>query len=205
MSHIDVEALRKAELKKEPFDWVMVPGFIKADSLEAVNHDYPKLDKPGSFPTSELEFGPEFEQLLQDIQGPEITKAFEEKFDIDLTNRPTMITVRGMCRAKDGKIHTDTDSKIITVLIYMNNGWEADGGRLRLLNGPDDIEDMVAEVPPNEGTLLAFRNGPNAWHGHKSFEGQRRAIQLNWVTDAGVVRREQTRHRFSAKLKKFLG
>ena len=205
MSQINLEALREAGLNRDPFDWVMVPGFIRADRLEAVNRDYPKLDKPGSFPTSELEFGPEFEQLLQDIQGPEMTRAFEEKFDIDLSTHPTMVTVRGMCRAKDGKIHTDSDSKIITVLIYMNNGWEADGGRLRLLNGPDDIEDMVAEVSPDEGTLLAFRNGPTAWHGHKSFKGQRRAIQLNWVTDAGVVRREQARHRFSARLKRFLG
>ena len=52
------------------------------------------------------------------------------------------------------------------------------------------------------GTLLAFRKQPNAWHGHESFEGPRRAIQLNWVRDSGVVWREQIRHRISAMFKK---
>jgi hypothetical protein len=41
--------------------------------------------------------------------------AFELKFSIDLTGRPTMITVRGRCsKEKDGKIHTDSKTKIIT-------------------------------------------------------------------------------------------
>ena len=30
-----------------------------------------------------------------------------------------MFTVRGRCRRGDGKIHTDTASKILTVLLYM--------------------------------------------------------------------------------------
>ena len=36
-----------------------------------------------------------------------------------------MITVRGRCAAKDGRIHTDTPTKLITVLIYFNDQWEA--------------------------------------------------------------------------------
>jgi hypothetical protein len=59
----------------------------------------------------------------------------------------------------------------------------------------------VAEVPPVEGTLLAFRRSDKSYHGHKSFEGERRAIQLNWVTGPDVVRREMSRHRLSAWLK----
>ena len=113
-----------------------------------------------------------------------------------------MITVRGQCRATDGKIHTDSKTKLITVLIYMNGKWEQPGGRLRLLRSPDNLQDAFAEVPPEQGTLLAFRNQPNAWHGHESFEGQRRAIQLNWVRDQGVVWREQVRHRLSAFFKR---
>ena len=87
----------------------------------------------------------------------------------------------------------------------MNNAWEAKTGRLRLLRRPDNLEDVIAEVPPDEGTLLVFRNDPNAWHGFHAFEGPRRVIQLNWVTDKGVVRREQFRHRVSAFFKKLLG
>ena len=43
---------------------------------------------------------------------------------------------------------------------------------------------MIAEVPPLAGTLLAFRRSENSWHGHKPFDGLRRAIMLNWMTTA---------------------
>jgi len=129
----------------------------------------------------------------------------EEKFGLSLEGKPTMVTARGVSAAKDGQIHTDSRTKIITVLIYMNNAWEAKTGRLRLLRGPDDLEDMIAEVPPEEGTLLIFRNQPNAWHGFHAFEGPRRVIQLNWVTGMDVVKREQTRHRISAFFKRLTG
>lgn len=201
-SQLDLDRFRATPLEADPFPHLIVPGFLRPDAMAAVNADYPEIDKPGSFPVPELTYGPAFKRLLDEMNGPEMTAAFAEKFDIDLRDHPIMVTVRGQCRAKDGQIHTDSKTKIITVLLYMNSGWEADGGRLRLLRSGDDLEDVVAEVPPEEGTLLAFLNGPTAWHGHKSFAGQRRTIQLNWVTDDSVVAREQARHRLSAKLKR---
>jgi hypothetical protein len=87
----------------------------------------------------------------------------------------------------------------------MNEGWESDGGRLRVLRSGTDLEDSVAEVPPYGGTLLAFKRSDNSWHGHKPHEGPRRAIQLNWVTSQDVVDREQSRHRFSTRVKKIAG
>ncbi len=201
-SQLDLDRFRATPLQSDPFPHVIVPGFLKSEAMTAVNADYPEIDKPGSFPVSELRYGPAFARLLDELNGPEMTAAFAEKFSIDLDDHPIMITVRGQCRAKDGQIHTDSKTKIITVLLYMNSGWEADGGRLRLLRSADNLEDVAAEVPPEEGTLLAFLNGPTAWHGHKSFTGQRRTIQLNWVTDADVVAREQARHRFSARIKR---
>src|SRR3546814_20740691 len=118
-----------------------------------------------------------------------------EKFATDLTSRPTMVTVRGQCRARDGQIHTDSRGKIITVLIYMNAAWEADGGRLRLLRSRDDIEDYAAEVPPREGSMVAFRCTEDAWHGHKPYEGSRRPHQLNWVRAGAYLPKEQRRPR----------
>jgi Rps23 Pro-64 3,4-dihydroxylase Tpa1-like proline 4-hydroxylase len=115
-----------------------------------------------------------------------------------------MYTVRGFCRPKDGKIHTDSKTKIITVLLYMNDdNWPSDSGRLRLLNNGTDLEDYFDEVEPNGGTLLVFKRSDNSWHGHHSFDGARRAIQINWVSDEKVVEREQGRHGLSSKLKKF--
>ncbi len=175
---------------------------MKPDARSAIHNDYPDINRPGSFPLREVTYGPTFAKLIEEMRGDDFRKVFEEKFGVDLANRPDMITVRGRCSEKDGKIHTDSETKIITILIYMNAGWESAGGRLRLLRSANDLENVILEVPPTEGTLLAFRRSSNSWHGHKPFSGPRRVIQFNWVTSEAVVRREQNRHRFSAWMKK---
>src|SRR6476620_5876948 len=202
---LDLQRFEQTPLNREPFEYLVVPEFVKPEVREAISDDYPKVKKAGSFPLSEVTFGPKFKALTDDLNGPEFRAAVGRKFLIDLTGRPTMITVRGRCSEKDGKIHTDSKTKIITVLLYMNSKWESDGGRLRLLRSENNLDDMVLELPPLAGTLLAFKRSDNSWHGHKPFAGERRVIQLNWVTDEAVVRREQRRHRFSAMIKKILG
>jgi hypothetical protein len=199
---LEIEAFRQTPLVPEPFEHLILPRFVKAEALDAINRDYPVIEKSGSFPLSEVSYGPAFAALVEELNGDAFRKAFEEKFGLDLSDRPVMITARGRCSPKDGKIHTDSVTKIITVLIYMNPKWEESGGRLRLLRSGEDLEDYFEEVPPEEGTLLAFRRSDNSFHGHKSFSGSRRAIQLNWVTDIGVVKRESSKHRFSAFIKR---
>jgi SM-20-related protein len=202
---IDLEAFEAAPVTREPFAFAMVPRFVKPEAMAAINADFPLVSHPGSFPLPTLEYGPAFAAFMDAIQGPEFTRAVERKLGVDLTGRPTMVTARGVSAARDGQIHTDSRTKLITVLIYMNNAWEAKTGRLRLLRGPGDLEDVIAEVPPDEGTMLVFKNEPHAWHGFHAFEGPRRVIQLNWVTSMGVVRREQFRHRVSAFFKRLRG
>ncbi len=199
--YLNLEQFRNQPLQIEPYPWHVQSGFVLPEALTAVIESYPKVKKPGSFPLPSLKYGGPFAELIKELEGPEMRKAFEEKFSMDLTNRPTMITARGMCRARDGQVHIDSRTKLITVLIYLNQAWENDGGRLRLLRS-QNMEDSIMEVPPNAGTLIAFLNTENAWHGHASYEGPRRVLQLNWVTDTGVVKYEQRRHRFSAFLKK---
>ncbi len=202
---LDLQRFEQTPLNRKPFEYLVVPEFVKPQVREAISDDYPKVKKAGSFPLSEVTFGPKFKALTDDLNGPEFRAAVERKFLIDLTGRPTMITVRGRCSEKDGKIHTDSKTKIITVLLYLNSKWESDGGQLRLLQSGNSLDDMVLELPPVAGTLLVFKRSDNSWHGHKPFAGERRVIQLNWVTDEEVVRREQGRHRFSATIKKILG
>jgi len=202
---LDLERFEQTPLNREPFEYLVVPEFVKPQVREAISDDYPRINKAGSFPLSEVTFGPKFKELTDDLNGSEFRAAVGRKFSIDLTDRPTMITVRGRCSEKDGKIHTDSKTKIITVLLYMNSKWESAGGRLRLLRSENNLDDIVLELPPVAGTLLAFKRSDNSWHGHKPFDGERRVIQLNWVTDEEVVRREQGRHRFSATMKKIFG
>ena len=203
MNYCDLAALERTPLERDPFEYVVVPDFLRSDRFPEVLSDYPEVPGPGSHPPAELSIRGHFEALIEELRGPEFQAAIERKFEIDLTDRPTMYTVRGFVWEKDGEIHTDSVTKIITVLLYMNERWQEDAGRLRLLRSPNDLEDYAAEVPPYGGTLLVFRRSDNSWHGHKPFVGPRRAVQLNWVTTQDVADHEQLRHQFATKLKKF--
>ncbi|MBN43422.1 MAG: hypothetical protein CL573_08050 [Alphaproteobacteria bacterium] len=205
MSVIDFKALDAAPVGHDPFDHVLVPGLVNNEALRAANEDFPVITKPGSFPTSHLQSGPGFAALLEAMRGSEMAESLGTKLGIELRSKPTMVTVRGRARPTDGQIHTDSAGKLVTVLLYMNPSWEEPGGQLRLLRGPKNLDDYAVEVPPDEGTFLAFPCIPNAWHGHHPFDGERRTIQLNWVASRRYMRREQVRHSVSAFFKKFSG
>lgn len=202
MSLIDIEALRATPLKTDPYEYLVVPAFVTGKALDSVIADFPNIESTGSIPPSELDIHGSFDKLLQEMNGSEFRKAIEEKFNVDLSGRPSMFTIRGHCARNNGKIHTDTPSKIITILLYLNQEWEAGGGRLRILRSATDLNDAADEVSPNGGTLLVFKRSDKSWHGHEPFEGQRRAIQMNWVRDEDVVAHEQRRHRFTSTLKR---
>ena len=202
MAYCDFDALERTPLERDPFEYIVVPEFLHADRFKEVLGDYPQVPGPGSHPPAELNIRGHFKSLIDELRGPQFQAAIERKFDIDLTGRPTMYTVRGFVREKDGSIHTDSETKIITVLLYMNEKWQDDAGRLRLLRSGTNLEDYVAEVPPYGGTLLAFKRSDTSWHGHKPLSGPRRAIQLNWVTSQDVVDHEQRRHQVSTRFKK---
>ena len=204
---IDRALFARAELVRAPFDYVVVPGFVRRAAALAAAAAFPGPAMPGVLPAPVVAPGDPFGELLRALRDPALTHAFACKFGIALTPESLMVTLRARTRPVDGPIHTDSVTKVLTALIYLNSDWSQPGGRLRLLRGPVDIEDMVAvaEVPPIAGTLIAFRRSDRSWHGHKPFEGERRAIMLNWMVDAATARRELRRHAVSAGLKRMFG
>ncbi len=202
MELIDLAAFRAAPLTRSPFRFTVVPGFLKSAALPAVRADFPDIRVPGLLPVSELSFGPGFERLIEEIQSADVQAAFAEKFGIDLSENPMMVTVRGRCQKKDGRIHTDLKTKVVTALLYLNDEWDAAGGRLRFLRGPDDLDDAIAEVAPDGGTLVAFRRSDCSWHGHEPYTGVRRYVMFNWMSDVAAAERELARHRRSARIKR---
>jgi hypothetical protein len=207
MLAIDYDGLRDTPVATDPFAHVVVPRFIPPASLRAVLADLPPIAKRGSFPPDSLRLGPDARALVEALQGPTFRALVAERFDLDLADSPTMLTIRGRTEARDGRIHCDSIAKLVTILLYLNpgDGTFAGGGHeghLRLLRGPDDIEDYAVEVPPTDGTLLVFPNGPTTWHGHRPFVGQRYAIQLNYMASDSLARSEMRRHRFSAFVKR---
>ncbi len=117
-----------------------------------------------------------------------------------------MLTMRGRTREKDGRIHTDSLAKRVTVLLYLNpqtEAWAKQEGCLRLLAQRDRPRGLRGGGPAGERHLLVFPNGPTTWHGHRTFVGQRHAIQLNYMTNDDRAHRELRRHRWSAFVKRF--
>jgi hypothetical protein len=202
--YLDIEQFRATALVRQPFEHLIVPQFIPAQALAEINSDYPSIPSSGSFPVDQVVYGSAFQRLLDELNGDAFREAFEDKFGIDLSGRPTITTVRGRCGLGDGKIHTDSATKIITVLIYMNESWDQPGGRLRLLRSSRDLNDIIVEVPPIAGTLLAFKRSTNSWHGHEPFVGERRVIQFNWLTSQGNRQIAMLRHHTSASFKRLL-
>jgi SM-20-related protein len=202
LSIIDVEKIYHTSLETSPYEHIVVSDFIRDEWKNKLIQAYPKVKAPGSFPLTSVPCSAEFMHLIHALNSDTFRHAVETKFSLDLEGKPTMFTVRGKCRLKDGQVHTDSESKIITVLLYMNPAWENQGGRLRVL-GSTDINDIKAEISPNVGNLLIFKRSDHSYHGHLPFEGTRKVIQMNWVTHQKFVDHEQRRHRWSALLKMF--
>ncbi len=201
---INLATISKAEVTPEPFEFFTVNDVLDEDSLNAIRADFPKIDKPGLFPISALEYGPAFTRLIEEVRSPALAQLVGEKFGVDLDGLPMMITVRGRAQQKDGRIHTDTKDKVVTCLLYLNETWDTSDGRLRLLRSGDNLEDYAAEVPPHGGAFAAFRVGERSWHGHKPYVGERRYVMFNWVQSEAALSRQLGRHAISAKIKKLI-
>ncbi|HEY9773322.1 MAG TPA: 2OG-Fe(II) oxygenase [Planktothrix sp.] len=199
---LNLDAVRKAVLNTKPYHYAIAPDVLDRSTWSSITRDFPAIKSGGSFPLTTLTYGPAFDQLCQELLSKEFEQIVEEKFGLALSALPTMLTVRGHGRSKaDGKIHTDSKEKVITVLLYLNEEWTQPGGRLRVLRGKNDLQDYAAEIPPLMGQMLLFKRCDYSWHGHEPCEGERRSVQLNWASSDRYTKYEGFRHKLSAFFK----
>jgi hypothetical protein len=207
MIKLAYQRLIETPLATSPFQHALVPHFVPEAELISVVDGLPRFTKGGSFPVNSLRLGDKARALMEALEGTEFRSAIEAKFGLNLQAAPTMATLRGISREKDGRIHCDSTAKLVTVLLYLNPrsaSWARQEGCLRLLRSADSLEDYEVEVPPVDGTLLIFPNGPKAWHGHRRYVGQRYVVQLNYMTNDDAARSELRRHRLSAVVKRLI-
>lgn len=203
MAFLDLDKVITAKLNKIPYEYMVVEDFIKRQHIDMLYREFPKVIGRGSFSKHSLALSPSFASFLNEIEGIELKTLLAKKFSMDLSHRPAMSTIRGYTGPQDGKIHIDSKGKLVTLLIYMNRDWnEYEDGNLRILNSSEDIDNYAEEVPARAGTLLVFKCTSDAWHGHKSFSGPRKAIQTNYVVNYQYLFKEQLRHRASSLIKK---
>ena len=198
--------LEAAPLVPSPFPHLLATEMLSETALNAINGAFPPIASPGLFPLDAVQGGAAFNALIDEIGGAPLRGMLAAKFGLALDGLPQMITVRGHAQRKDGRIHTDSQDKVLTCLLYLNRlDWPAEGGRLRLLRKGDDLESTIAEVPPLGGTLVAFQRTACSWHGHAPFEGPRRYVMFNWVRSEATLQKNLARHRVSAWVKRLRG
>ena len=201
MKLINTEKLSKAPVNKDFFPFFYVDNIFldKIDSTSIIK-DFPDIDDGGSFHVDAIPSGKSIRKLIEELESEEFKKILETKFSLNLDEAKAVTTLRGFSRKKDGKIHTDSKTKILTVLLYLNLNWPENRGNLRLLKGNSNLDEYIKEIPCTFGSLVSFKVTDHCWHGFKPYEGKRLSIQLNYIYPEAFSS-HNLRHKFSSSLK----
>tara|TARA_B100001559_G_scaffold160303_1_gene134515 strand:- start:206 stop:832 length:627 start_codon:yes stop_codon:yes gene_type:complete len=203
MQLLDKNQLNLAKVDNNFFPYFHVENALSnfLDSSDLVK-DFPDIDSGGSFPSDNLKEG-DIKKLVEELEGDEFKAILENKLGVNLKDAEVITTLRGFSRFKDGKIHTDSQSKIVTVLLYLNKNWDNEIGNLRLLKKNNDLDNYIQEISSEYGNLVAFKVTDNCWHGFMPFEGKRLSIQLNYIYPKSL-NMHKIRHKLSASFKKLI-
>jgi hypothetical protein len=205
MPVLDLDAIRACDVHHSPYDYMMGQGAIRSEAVARLSEDFPDIKATGFHPLEQMEVKGAFAELISEIESPEFTAAVSDTLGVDLRPYPTLITIRKVSAAHEGRIHCDSESKIATLLIYLNQGWLSPDGRFRVLTDSKDFNSYVAEASPEMGSVVAFKRADHSWHGHPPFVGERRVVQIAWVRSQDDIDRKKKRHGMSSFFKKILG
>ena len=199
---LNFELIKQAEINSEYYPFFTIQDvFLNQEDHKKIAKDFPIINKGGSFPSNSLSYGESIQSLIDCLEGDQMRSILENKFQVDLKDKPVVSTFRGYSRIKDGKIHSDSKTKIITVLLYLNEKWDKDNGLLRMLKDKNDIDNYITEIPASMGSMVAFKVTNNCWHGFIPFEGKRCSIQLNYLYKEALSQ-HKIRHKLSSFFKK---
>lgn len=195
-------------VRDTPFRFLIAREQLPSAAAAELARDFPNYASAGFFPYEEKDCGPSVNALIGQLTDPAVASAVGARLGIDHLGRyPTLITLCRHLNKRHGTIHTDSRSKVATALLYLNPSWpDTSAGCLRFLNRIDDIEDLTApEIKPLYGNFVVFRRADNSFHGHLPFEGERRVIQIAWLTSEEEKLRKTQRGKLSRFFKKLFG
>jgi SM-20-related protein len=206
LSLVNVEAVRNAPVSHEPYDYFLGSGLLKGEAVPELKRDFPSIEKPGYLTVDEVQLKGRFKTLIDELESPDFTEEISRKWGKDMHPYPRLTTIMKRSQPKYGAIHTDGPSKVMTMLVYMNDDWGSDdGGRLRVLYDGEHFEPYAVEVPPVMGTVFGFLRADNSWHGHRPFSGERKVVQIAWVRDEKELERKKSRNKTAQFFKGIFG
>lgn len=205
MSVLDIDVIRNANLKTDPYEYMIGQNFVRAEAADGLRKSFPDFRTPGFHPVPDELMKGAFGEAIRELKSPEMSEVLSEKFGIDFAPFPRFVTVRKISAAHEGRIHCDSESKVMSLLVYLNDGWSSPDGRLRVLRQEKSFDDYEAEVDPRFGEVFAFMRRDHSWHGHTPFVGERRVIQVAWLRSQDEIDRKSKRHKVSGLLKGIFG
>lgn len=195
-------------VRNDPFSFLIAHNQLPEHARAELDRDFPKYSGAGFFPYDQKECGPSIQALVDAVTSAAFANAVGARLGIDrLGGYPTLVTICRHLNKRHGTIHTDSKSKVATALIYLNPSWpDTSDGCLRFLGKIDDIDATLApEVKPLYGEFVIFKRADNSFHGHLPYEGERRVIQVTWLTSEEEKLRKTQRGVVTRFLKKIAG
>src|SRR5450631_2480332 len=98
MSYLDMPLLDATPIQRDPFEYFIIPNLVRSERLNEIVADFPTVPGPGSHPPDELDIRGHFKALMEELESEQFRTIIERKFGLDLSDKPTMYTVRGFTR-----------------------------------------------------------------------------------------------------------
>ena len=158
MTILDLAAFDATPLTRDPFDFTIVENFIRPAEFKPVIADFPAHSRPRlASPGGTVDQGPLQGSDGRDGRSRPSAPPSRRSSTSTSPAGPPCTRCAASCRtatAISTPIPRPRSSRSCSIL---NEGWEEEGGRLRLLRSNESLDNPVAEVSPNGGTLLVFR------------------------------------------------
>ncbi|MBD0694682.1 2OG-Fe(II) oxygenase [Streptomyces sp. CBMA123] len=121
------------------------------------------LHRDGAHLPALKELDPAWTRLLDQLAGPAFLARLSTEVDMDLAALPRDI---GLFTHAEGEFispHHDEPEKALTVVLYFNEDWPADGGgHFEVRASHHGGRPPVRSLPPTAGSLIAFDS--SVWH-----------------------------------------
>jgi SM-20-related protein len=88
---LNLAALQGSSMARDPFEYVIVDDFVPVAAAPSVSVDFPKIPTTGSFPLSEISYGPAFAELVAELNGPGFERGIANLFGLDLSEATTAV------------------------------------------------------------------------------------------------------------------
>ena len=185
-SVIDLDVIDRAELRSTPYRWGHVGPLGSPADLARLAETVPLetaeirassdgrrswsykvrclVDMGGRSAVRPQELDPVWRSLADDLAGDEYRAALTRLTGVDLSDLTLEANVFSYTSGGYQEPHPDLPEKVVTHVLWFNEGWQAaHGGCLRILNTADE-QDVHTELLPELGWSAVFVRSDSSWH-----------------------------------------